>query len=82
VTHRVQTRKRKRSNDSRSEHIIVRAIVYTAPNYAKWKILKGSGSDCFSMTAALQEFWKDLEREMDKACGEYHVRSYIVVNGP
>lgn len=72
-------RKRKRSNDSRSEHVVVRAIVYTEANFAKWKILQEGGCDCHTMTAALQEFWRDLEREMDKACGECAVRLRVGV---
>ena len=48
----------------------MRAIVYTAPGFAKWRILLEGANEYRGLTAALQEFWKDLEREMERACGE------------
>jgi hypothetical protein len=55
------------SRHSRSEEIIIpRAIVYLSADRAQWKMLLEAREACFGITAALQEFTKELEREMGK----------------
>ncbi|KAF2637928.1 hypothetical protein P280DRAFT_471594 [Massarina eburnea CBS 473.64] len=63
TTHQYRPRK------SARESVVVRAIVYTEPNYGKWKLLKQGNDTSYTITAAYQEFSKDLEREMTEACG-------------
>jgi hypothetical protein len=40
--------------------------VYLSADRAQWKILLEAKEACFGITAALQEFTKELEREMGK----------------
>jgi hypothetical protein len=43
---------------------MIRAIVYTEPGHKKWKLMAESSHAYFGITPALQEFSKDLERNM------------------
>ena len=50
-------------------YIIIRAIVYTEPSSGQWKVLAESSKAHFTINPALQEFTKDLEREIGTATG-------------
>ena len=51
------------------DYLIIRAIVYTEPSKGKWEVLSESSKAHVSITAALQEFTKDLERKMGDVTG-------------
>jgi hypothetical protein len=45
---------------------MIRAIAYLTPDKTTWKVLARSSKAHYGITAALQEFSKDLEREMGR----------------
>jgi len=53
-----------RRNTTDSEYIMIRALVYTESEHKTCKLLAESSKAHYGITPALQEFTKDLERQM------------------
>jgi hypothetical protein len=62
----VKSRGRDQSRNGRDEFIMIRAITYTSSDKTKWKVVAESSKAYFGILPALQEFTKDLEREMGR----------------
>ena len=45
---------------------MIRAVTLSEPGTKKWTLVAESSRACFGIVPALQEFSKDLEREMGK----------------
>jgi len=55
-----------RRNDRGEEFIMIRAVTLSEPGTKKWTLVAESSKAYFGIVPALQEFTKDLEREMGK----------------
>ncbi|KAI4707777.1 hypothetical protein J4E89_007405 [Alternaria sp. Ai002NY15] len=55
-----------RRNDRGEEFIMIRAVTLSEPGTKKWTLVAESSKAYFGIIPALQEFTKDLEREMGK----------------
>ncbi|KAI4660522.1 uncharacterized protein J4E78_005225 [Alternaria triticimaculans] len=53
-----------RRNDRADEFIMIRAVTLSEPGTKKWTLVAESSRACFGIVPALQEFSKDLERQM------------------
>ncbi|KAF1996886.1 hypothetical protein P154DRAFT_622942 [Amniculicola lignicola CBS 123094] len=52
------------------DHVRAQAIVYTAPNFTQWALVKKQGGFSYTVMAALQEFLKEVEREIEGVVGD------------
>jgi hypothetical protein len=59
-------RGRDQSRSGRDEFVVVRVITYLTPDKTRWEVVTESSKAQFGILPALQEFTKDLEREMGK----------------
>ena len=55
-----------RRNDRGEEFIMIRAVTLSEPGTKKWTLVAESSKAYFGIVPALQEFTKDLKREMGK----------------
>ncbi|KAG9186827.1 hypothetical protein G6011_09935 [Alternaria panax] len=58
-----------RRSDRAEEFIMIRAVIFIEPGHKKWKLVAESSKAYYSIIPALQEFSKDLEREMGQLTG-------------
>ncbi|EUC41419.1 hypothetical protein COCMIDRAFT_58264, partial [Bipolaris oryzae ATCC 44560] len=59
----------RRHRSPQQEYIMIRAIIFTEATHEKWRLVTESSKPYFSLTRALQEFSKDLERQMEDMTG-------------